>query len=454
MKPKETTACNATNTDELSDFLSKKQDTTLLDLEWQEKGMNFIDDGGTYDIEKNWSNPHDMKPDLRAQWGKSGKDAIVYTEDVNIPQSIAKKASKDDLMGAFITRTANCLMNAGRTKKEIITAIISRMADADIDRYKTKILASLQNYGSTGRFVVEASGYKNCREAMLDASKSKFKKHFGFIRNCSCKDKITVKNERFSSGGGTFDSLFGSENVRVSSSSYQVCPVSGLRIFAGASDIDAKWAGDTGFDMMNACGSDTEKGSKKIAAISDNPYDGLVALCIELDDAMAPNKNDFSLGQEEKQDLDLSNMPVEIMMDKTAPESMGVDLGGKATGDCGCDMGFSLDNTGGTLDGEVGFDVSQNDDYFSGVTGKNVDLDVAPAEDKISFSSVNLPTSDMNCGVDAKKIMDMSMGTNSNVVADEDYFTTPTGGKIEVEKRLDSPVVEFGLGASSLTQKI
>lgn len=455
MKTKETTACNATNSDELSDFLSKKQDTSLLDLEWQEKGMNFIDDGGTYDIEKNWSNPHDMKPDLRAQWGKSGKDAIVYTEDVNIPQSIAKKASKDELMGAFITRTATSMMNAGRTKKEIIASICSRLANVDeVDRYGKLIQASLQNYGSTGRFIIEASGYKTCRDAVVDASKSKFKKHFGFIRNCSCKDKITVNNDRYASAGGTFDSLFGDSNVKVASSSYQICPVSGLRIFAGASDIDAKWAGDTGFDMINACGDDTEKGTKKIASIMQNPYDGLVALCIEMDDAVAKDNSGFALGQEEKQEHDLSNLPVDIQMDKPSTAPLGVDLNGKAMGDCGCDMGFALENTGGSLDGEVGFDVNQNDDFFKGSSGNNFDLDIAPNQDKVSFETVNLPTGNMDFGVDAQKIMDISMGTNSNVVPDGDYFSTPTGGKIEVEKRLDSPVVEFGLSASSLTQKI
>jgi hypothetical protein len=454
MKPQETTACNATTTDELYDFLSKKQDTTLLDLEWMDKGMNFIDDGGTYDIEKNWSNPHDMKPDLREQWGK-GNENILYTEDVNIPQSIAKKASKDELFGAFIVKTATAMMNAGKKKEDIFSAIASKMDISDAQKYASKIASSLENYGSTGRFVVEASGYKSCRDAMADASKSKFKKYFAYIRNCSCKDRIVVNNDRYASGDGTFNSLFTSENVKTASSSYQVCPCTGLRIMAGASDIDAKWAGDTAFDMMNACASNEEDGVKKIASVISKPYEGLVALCCELDKAPELDQNEFSTGNEEAQDINLSKTPVEIVMDKApAPLLDGVDMSGKAMGDCGCDMGFALDETGAPLEGDVAFDVSQNDDYFSGCNGKNFDLDIAPQQEAVGFSSVNLPC-ESNCdSTEAQKIMDISMGTYSNTQKDEDYFTTPSRGVIQLEKKLDSPVVEFGLSASSLSQPI
>ncbi len=455
MAPKETTACNATTTDELYDFLSKDQDTTLLDLEWMAKGLNFVEEDGTYDIEKNWSNPHDMKPDLRAQWGLSGKDNILYTDDVNLPQSIVKKASKDEIMKDCITKTARSMMNGGRTKKEIVTAIASRLASKEeIQRYASHIHASLEGYGATGRFMVDATGYKGCREAMVDAEKSKWKKNFGFIRNCNCHNKIRVASENTVTHGGSFQSLFEDGNVRVASATYDVCPVSGLRVFAGASDIDEQWAGDTGFDMMNASGADLPKEGKSViaSAVRQNPFEGLVALCTKLDDACPCKNNQIELGDQVDFGMDVRTCPVQIDMGN-GPSTLDGDVGFELPKTD--EYSVPVDEFQPSLDGAVKFDTTQNDDYFSGCQSVNFDFNDVPAEHPVDFTETNMQTDFSPLDVENQKIMDIEMGIPAkNTVKDEDYFSTATGGIIEVEKNIDAPIVSFGLGKSSPNQMV
>ncbi|MCK9154678.1 MAG: hypothetical protein M0P12_01040 [Paludibacteraceae bacterium] len=236
--------------------------------------FSWMEENDSYDVKKNERNPFDCKDELEKQWNG---DFIPSSEPEGSMKMMRNAKQK-------IIQSVRNMMNAG-CKIDVIKSRISQNNKKEIVAlFKPDIEKQLKLYGSVGRFILDARGYNSCKEAFESAVKNPYRKHFGYVLGCSCKEHAKInrmpktENLDFKIKEGPMDMVASCLNDDYVKKEYFACIPTSLVLIAGAGDIDEKWAGDTMIDVMNA-GFDNKDGNedviKKITASCDKPYDRL-----------------------------------------------------------------------------------------------------------------------------------------------------------------------------------
>jgi len=229
-------------------------DHSLVDHSWW-NGTGLAGESAILDI-SSMRNPNNIKPELELEWGLGGPDI-----DLNEPAGVVERNLPDEGMedAGRVIVFARHMMNAGYRGRQVVAGIRQKFSQPAILAARRGLRELFGMEGLTGRILIDARGYPDCRAAMKVAANSPYKRFIKYVAGCKCGDHhVLPANERAlfgeivaSTGNPTDDFMAGSET---SSSLVSHCRSTMLPVLAAEGDLDKSVLDSTLIEMMNVTG--------------------------------------------------------------------------------------------------------------------------------------------------------------------------------------------------------
>jgi len=224
----------------------------IVDHSWWEEGL--IQPGEpTFDPEKAELGINNLKPEIALEWGRTGPDF-----DIDEPAGyVERNIPEEDMGDASVIMFARDQMNRGRMGSDLVRALRTRFDQASLKRAAKGLREQLSLEGIVGCTVLDARGYKDCRQA-LEATKNSPYKHFiKHVMGCECGSPHAIPADgvfdmaQLSDGtGNPMDDFLAMEQPKPTEM-VSHCRSTMLPILSGAGDIDESEMDETLTEMMN-----------------------------------------------------------------------------------------------------------------------------------------------------------------------------------------------------------
>ena len=153
------------------------EDHSLVDLNW-------LEDPSVMDL-SSIRNPNNIKPEVEMEWGLGGP-----TIDLDEPAGVVERNLPEDAVGdaSAVILFARDMMNRGCSGRQVAASLKSKYPPVLLAKASKGLRGLFAMDGLVGRILVDARGYKSCKDAMKSASASPYKHFIKCVYGCECGD--------------------------------------------------------------------------------------------------------------------------------------------------------------------------------------------------------------------------------------------------------------------------
>jgi len=195
-----------------------------------------------------------VKPELAIQWGTAGPDIDIDEPAGAVERHIPEEdvADVDDVI-----LFARDQMNRGRMGDDLVRVIKTRFDQDTLKRASKGLREQLAMEGIVGCTVLDARGYKNCREAMESMKNSPYKHFVKHVIGCDCGspqmlpgDSVIDMTNIMEGSDNPMDDFLAMEDGKPADM-VSHCRSTMLPILSGQGDLDESEMDSTLTEMMN-----------------------------------------------------------------------------------------------------------------------------------------------------------------------------------------------------------
>ena len=295
------------------------RDASLSNLEW------LADEAATFDA-STMKKPNNIKPDLDIQWGGMGDVGVIGENEVkrNLPPTMSGVEP--------VIRFCRACMLRGEMGAELGKHLRASFPKEDLVAALPKLKELLAFEGLIGTVVVDANGYKSCREALAASEKSPFSRHLSCVMNCKCGQHLVPSRETGFLAGeaadstGNFADDFFADKTANQPFETPVCQSTMKPIIAGAAEIDETMKNKALTELMNT-GKLTESEAEVIDKQDAKPWEKTAAAFKLASLKMRKEKNAQYLGKVDNSAFRLTPSNTEVIAQERRPmEPQAVNL--------------------------------------------------------------------------------------------------------------------------------
>jgi hypothetical protein len=230
---------------------------SLADHDWMgTEGFDLVDYGS--------KNQNNVKERDQFQWGLEEVEPIFESDEAGIVGRDLTPDAEQDASAAV--KFARHLMNSGAARLDVDRALKHRFPKTTLRSAKDGLRDLFRQEGVVGRFVLDATGYESCRDAMASIENSPFKRFVKNVIGCTCGDPHLMPDSRYESivvesTGIAADDFLADETVH-KAATVSCCPSTHLRLMEGRDDLDEQWMDSTLVELGASAGLPDEEISK------------------------------------------------------------------------------------------------------------------------------------------------------------------------------------------------
>lgn len=175
------------------DLAGGRSASDLMDHSWYEEGL-VKDDEFTYDpVENHNIRNNETKTELEIEWGRGSVDINPDEPAGEVQRNIPKDKQFD---AGPVIMFARDQMNRGLMGKDLARALTSEFDSDTLVAARDGLKSQLSLEGIIGCVAVDGRGYDDCKQALLAAQKSPYKRFIKYVIGCDCGTPVMVPDER------------------------------------------------------------------------------------------------------------------------------------------------------------------------------------------------------------------------------------------------------------------
>lgn len=276
---------------------------------------------------------NNIKPEAQKQWGLEKTEPVFESGAGEVKRALSEE---DSSVTDGVIRFARDLMNKGAEWSDIQRQLGAKFPVSSLKKASNELAILAKKDGMVGRFVIDATGYKNCKLAAQSVKASPYKRFIKFIIGCNCGDHHFVESSddrmKLSSSSGNGIQDFLSDDVVYSKKMIPLCASTMIPILARG-DLDEEWL-DSGLIELEASFGLLESDKKLVKGTSHDVVTKM-KLAFNLIDKRKREKRLASDAKNYKSDASsfaLKKADFNVDLQKPAQGPLSVDLHGKDIG--------------------------------------------------------------------------------------------------------------------------